>query len=199
MWKWMTMSTLCSVIYTSLAGGQATVPSAVRSPRQVLDAVVAEGRLSFDGRANVGDFTGTTTTVSGQLTGGDDITQVRGWVEAPVRTLVTGNGKRDKDLNKSMESDKYPTIRFELTQAVAQGALADSMDVVLRGQFLIHGVTKEVELPATLVFLSDGVRVRSTTPLNLKDYEIGGLSKFLGVLKMSEKIEVHVDVTFGYQ
>jgi len=65
MWKWMTMSTLCSVIYTSLAGGQATVPSAVRSPRQVLDAVVAEGRLSFDGRANVGDFTGTTTTVSG--------------------------------------------------------------------------------------------------------------------------------------
>jgi hypothetical protein len=31
-----------------------------------------------------------------------------------------------------MESDKYPTIRFELTQAVAQGTLADSMDVVLR-------------------------------------------------------------------
>jgi polyisoprenoid-binding protein YceI len=120
-------------------------------------------------------------------------------VEAPVKTLDTDNDRRDRDLNKSMESDKYPTIRFELTQAVAQGALADSMDVVLRGQFLIHGVTKEVELPATLVFLSDGVRVRSTTPLNLKDYKIGGLSKFLGVLKMSEKIEVHVDVTFGYQ
>jgi polyisoprenoid-binding protein YceI len=97
-----------------------------------------------------------------------------------------------------MESDKYPTIRFELNQAIAQETLGDSMDVTLRGQFLIHGVTKEVELPANLVFLSDGIRIRSTTPLNLKDYKIGGLSKFLGVLKMSEKIEVHVDVTFGY-
>ena len=76
-----------------------------------------------------------------------------------------------------MESDKFPTIRFELDEAVRQGAVADSMDVILRGQFLIHGVTKEVELPATLVFLGDGVRVRSTIPLNLKDYKIGGLSK----------------------
>jgi polyisoprenoid-binding protein YceI len=160
---------------------------------------VREGALSFDGHATTGDFTGKTSTITGEMTGGATLPEIKGWVEAPVKTLDTDNDRRDRDLNKSMESDKYPTIRFELTQAVAQGTLADSMDVVLRGQFLIHGVTREVELPATLVFLSDGVRVRSTTPLNLKDYEIGGLSKFLGVLKMSEKIEVHVDVTFGYQ
>ena len=34
-------------------------------------------------------------------------------------------------------------------------------------------------------------------PLNLKDYRIGGLSKLLGVLKMYEDIEVHVDVLFA--
>ena len=42
------------------------------------------------------------------MTGGPTLADVRGFVEAPVNTLVTGNGKRDKDLNKSMESDKYP-------------------------------------------------------------------------------------------
>jgi hypothetical protein len=39
--------------------------------------------------------------------------------------------------------------------------------------------------------------VRSDFPLNLKDYRIGGLSKMLGMLKMSEEIEVHVDLTFA--
>jgi hypothetical protein len=39
--------------------------------------------------------------------------------------------------------------------------------------------------------------VRSDFPLNLKDYRIGGLSKLLGMLKMSEHIEVHVDLLFG--
>ena len=183
-----------------LAGlGLATPTPAAQLQLPVRPGTVREGTLSFDGHATTGDFTGKTSTITGEMTGGATLPEIKGWVEAPVKTLDTDNDRRDRDLNKSMESDKYPTIRFELTQAVAQGALADSMDVVLRGQFLIHGVTKEVELPATLVFLSDGVRVRSTTPLNLKDYKIGGLSKFLGVLKMSEKIEVHVDVTFGYQ
>jgi hypothetical protein len=39
--------------------------------------------------------------------------------------------------------------------------------------------------------------VRAETPLNLKDYKIGGLSKALGMLKMDEKILVHVDLMFG--
>ena len=182
-----------------LAGlGLATPTPAAQLQLPVRPGTVREGTLSFDGHATTGDFIGKTSTVTGEMTGGATLPEIKGWVEAPVKTLDTDNDRRDRDLNKSMESDKYPTIRFELTQAVAQGTLADSMDIVLRGQFLIHGVTREVELPATLVFLSDGVRVRGTAPLNLKDYKIGGLSKFLGVLKMSEEIEVHVDVTFGY-
>jgi hypothetical protein len=44
--------------------------------------------LSFEGRASVGDFTGTTTAVTGEMTGGPDLSAVRGWVEAPVTTLI---------------------------------------------------------------------------------------------------------------
>lgn len=159
---------------------------------------VREGTLSFDGRATAGDFVGTTTTVTGEMTGGAGLPDVRGWVEAPVATLKTGNGRRDRDLNKSMESEQFPAIRFELAEVVPAGAVADSMDVTLRGQFVIHGVTRDVELPATLLFQGDAVRVRSKVPLNLKDYKIGGLSKMLGFLKMYEDIVVHVDVTFAY-
>ena len=159
---------------------------------------VDSGTVSFDGHATVGDFVGTTKTVSGQITGGAAIRATRGWVEAPVRTLTTGNGRRDKDLNKSMQSDKYPNIRFELSGITPRAGTADSMAAVLHGALVIHGVTRKVDLPATLQFQGSKARVRSDFPLKLKDYRIGGLSKMLGVLKMYDDIEVHVDLRFAF-
>lgn len=157
--------------------------------------VVRSGTLSFDARATVGDFTGTTSTVSGVMTGGP-LSQARGSVEAPVQSLKTGNGKRDKDLNKSMESDKYPTIRFDLDGTDIHAESADSASVTLRGRFTIHGVVREVQLPARVYFHGQSLRVMSDFPMNLKDYKIGGLSKMLGILKMHSDIVVHVDLLF---
>ena len=158
---------------------------------------VTSGMLSFDGHATMGDFIGTTRTVTGQLTGAPDITSVRGWVEAPVESLKTGDRKRDKDLNKSMESSKYPNLRFDLNRITATGSAGDSMPVTLYGTLTIHGVTRRLELPGTIAFNGANARVHTDFPLNLKEYGIGGLSKMLGMLKMHENIEVHVDVVFG--
>jgi polyisoprenoid-binding protein YceI len=157
---------------------------------------VREGTLSFDGRATAGAFTGTTMAVTGEMTGGGRLSDVRGWAEAPVNTLKTGNDRRDRDLNKSMESEEYPTIRFELTGVTAAEPPSDSIPVTLNGRFTIHGVTREASLPASVTLGPDGVRVRATTPLNLTDYKIGGLTKMMGMLRMHEEIVVHVDLLF---
>jgi polyisoprenoid-binding protein YceI len=157
----------------------------------------SEGTLSFDGRASAGDFTGTTTTVSGEMSGGPNLGAVHGFVEAPVQTLKTGNDRRDRDLNKSMESDKFPTIRFDLERVSPEPAQGDSVPVTLHGALTIHGVRRPVDLPGWVVLAPDHARVRTTFPLNLKDYKIGGLSKLLGMLRMYEDITVHTDVTFG--
>jgi polyisoprenoid-binding protein YceI len=119
-------------------------------------------------------------------------------VEAPVRTLTTGNRKRDKDLNKSMESSKYPSIRFDLSGVTPNGGTADSVAAMLHGALIIHGVTRKVDLPGTIQLQGSKARVRSDFPLRLKDYRIGGLSKMLGVLKMYDDIEVHVDLVFDF-
>ena len=47
----------------------------------VTDAVLRAGTLSFDGRATVGNFVGTTSTVSGAITGGGDFASTTGWVQ----------------------------------------------------------------------------------------------------------------------
>src|SRR5215217_2976859 len=78
----------------------AAAPTWAQSAPPIPAGHVASGMLSFDGHATVGDFTGTTTTVSGEIKGASELAAVRGWVEAPVQSLKTGDGKRDKDLNK---------------------------------------------------------------------------------------------------
>jgi polyisoprenoid-binding protein YceI len=158
---------------------------------------VISGTLSFDGHASVGDFVGKTKSVTGEMSGGPDLSRVRGWVEAPVKTLVTGNGRRDRDLNKSMESDKHPDMRFELTNVTPRGGTQDSTALTLHGKLMIHGVTRTVALPGWVQLSTGQARVRSDFPLSLKEYGIKGLSKMLGVLKMYDNIEVHVDLVFG--
>jgi polyisoprenoid-binding protein YceI len=96
-----------------------------------------------------------------------------------------------------MESGKYPTIRFELTHVAGATAGGDSLDLILHGRFIIHGVTREATVPASVAFRAEGIRVRGATRLNLKDYKIGGLSKGLGLFRMHEEILVHLDLLFG--
>jgi len=164
--------------------------------RAVPAGVVVSGTLNFDGRATLGDFSGTTTTVTGRMTGGE-LRTVRGWVEAPAITLKTGNGKRDRDMYASLGAEQYQTIRFDLDSVAPHREAGDSVTVTLHGRLTIHGVTRDVALPATIRFESDGLRLRSSFPLLLTDYRIGGLSKMLGLLKMNPDIIVRVEVTFA--
>jgi len=173
-----------------------SVPS-VRAQRVIAPANVVRGTLSFDAKATLGAFTGTTSTVTGSMTGGSEVRDVRGHVEAPVNTLKTGNGLRDKDMMKAMGADSFPAMRFELHGASEQHQEADSVVVTLSGQMTLHGVTRDVSVPALIRFGKDGVQVTSTFPLNVRDYGVTRLSRMMGAFKMNPDIVVHVDVVFG--
>ena len=187
----------CSLLCAALAGTARPLELAAQLDRPIPSMGLASGTLSFDGHATVGDFTGTTTTVTGEMTGGESLAAVRGWVESPVKTLDTGDGTRDRDLNKSVESNKHPALRFELAGVTPEGARGDTATVQLQGELTLHGMTREVTLPGRLWREGDALRLRSDFPFDLRDYEIGGLSKLLGMLRMQEGIEVHVDLTFA--
>jgi len=171
-------------------------PSTVQAQRAIADATVASGRLGFDGYATPGPWSAWTDSVTGHLTGGTSVEEVRGWVEFPAATLDSDNGRRDKDMRKSLETDEYPVIRFDLLGVQELEAFDDSSRVGLQGSFDLHGVQREVTMEAMVGF--EGPRIRLTTdfPLNLEDYDIGGLSKMLGMLKMNKMITIHVNVVF---
>jgi polyisoprenoid-binding protein YceI len=157
-------------------------------------AVLQAGTLSFSAHATVGDFTGSTTTMTGAVTG--DLPDARGWVEARIATLATQNEHRDRDLRASMEVEQYPAMRFTLARATGATASGGAAAVVLHGTLTIHGVTRPVDLPATIDRSADTIHVTAAFPLDLHDYRIGGLTKMLGLLRMDPHIEVHVDLRF---
>lgn len=173
-----------------------TLPGWMQAQRTIPDAVLSSGRLGFDGHATPGPWSAWTDSVSGHLSGGAGVEEVRGSVEFLAATLDSDNGRRDKDMRKSLETDKYPVIRFDLREVREEEAFADSSRVVLQGTFDIHGVQREVEMEAVVVFEESGIRLKTDFPLNLKDYDIGGLSKMLGMLKMNKMVTIHVDVVF---
>lgn len=171
-------------------------PGMVHAQSVIPNSVVAEGRLGFDGHATPGPWSAWTDSVAGFLTGGSTIEEVRGWVEFPAATLDSDNGRRDRDMRKSLETDKYPVIRFDLLGVREEEAFGDSSRVVLQGTFELHGVRRKVVMEATVGFEDSRIRLRTDFALNLEDYDIGGLSKLLGILKMNKMITVHVDVVF---
>jgi polyisoprenoid-binding protein YceI len=159
------------------------------------EAALRSGTLSFDGKSSLGDFTGVTATLRGQMSGGARLADVTGWVEAPVVTLKTGNDRRDRDLVKTMEATVYPTIRFQLERVTPQAGSEDSTAATLEGDFTIHGVTRRERIVALVVRTADGIRVTASLPMNLHDYKINKLTRFL-VFKMNPAIVVHIEVIF---
>lgn len=172
----------------------AAAPLAAQAPLAGSHQVT--GRLSYDGKATLGGFTGTTDSVVGTLNPATELARASGYVAARSATLRTGNGKRDRDQWSSLEVDSFPYIRYDLDSVSVGTRAGDSVVVTLRGSFEIHGVKLRADLPARLWLDARTARLQADTPLDLRDYRIGGLTKFFGALKMDPHIVVHIDVTF---
>jgi polyisoprenoid-binding protein YceI len=180
---------------TAYAIALAAMPLAL--PAQIIPTLALKsGTVAFDAHATLGAFTGATSTLTGSLVGAPGIDGVRGWVEAPSASLVTHNDHRDRDMATSMEFSKYPTIRFDLGQVSVGSQMGDSIAVTLRGRFTVHGQTHDADVPGWVWVHAGTVHFKGATPLDVKDYGVGGLSKALGMLKMNSKIVVRVDVLF---
>jgi len=162
------------------------------------NAVLRSGTLSFTGHSTLGDFVGTTTAVSGGVTGNAELANARGWVEAPIATLSTGNGLRDRDLRATMDVAKHPTMRFELAGVAVESSAAapDTVTGTLRGALTIHGVTRDVAIPATLIAAADTIDVSGAFAVDLADYKVDGLTRLFGTLRVRRNIDVRFHVRF---
>lgn len=167
--------------------------------RPVADAVLNAGTLSFAANANFGSVTGATNTATGAILAARRYSMARGWIEVPVAALGTGSARRDRALRAALDIDRHPTMQFVLRGAtVVSAALGtrDTTTLLVRGRLSIRGVTRHVEVPATLTRTASRTRVTSVFALNLADYGVRPLRRLLGLLRVGRQIEVRVNLWF---
>ena len=79
-----------------------------------------------------------------------------GEIRVDAKSGETGNGMRDRKMHKDvLESERYPEISFHPDRV--EGAVADQgkSSVKVHGMFRIHGVDREIAVPAEVELSSD--------------------------------------------
>ena len=147
--------------------------------------------------ASIGTNTavGRTPDVTGTMTVADDeVTAVD--VEVDLTSLDSDSDRRDGALRtRGLESDRFPTATFRLTDPVALPAgLADGerATVSATGELTIHGVTNETTVELQAELQGDAAVIVGSAPVALADYGIDPPTGF-SVLSISD------DGTFEFQ
>lgn len=138
-----------------------------------------------------------------------DVTQKpMGKVNVPINNIKTGIDLRDEHLRGEMwlNADKFPYAEFQLTgiKNPSSTTLNDGQKVkaTLVGKFSVHGITKDVEVPAELRYFKESEKTKAKAPgnllvanadfkINLTDY--GVMIPDMVVGKVNDEVQINVN------
>lgn len=139
--------------------------------------VPGKSRVMFEASHPLGDFSGATEEVAGEvrLDPSNIPLGVAGSVTVNPARLKTGNEARDRDLRKILETDRYGEIRFRIEDVQASfPSLAERADVQLkiRGVMLIRGVERVTTWTSRARLEAGKIWVRGEAELKLTEFGI---------------------------
>ncbi len=117
---------------------------------------------------------GRTPAVSGTLEIAG-LTAIAASVEVDLTTLVSDRPQRDGLVRRALDTQQFPSARFELTAPVTFEALPtpdENASQVVDGTFTVHGVTRPVRVLLTAAWIQDIVIVGGAFELRFEDYGI---------------------------
>jgi polyisoprenoid-binding protein YceI len=100
----------------------------------------------------------------------------------------------NKELNEIvLETAKYPEITFRSTDIKATVS-AGKFDVRIGGDLTLHGVTKRVEIPATVTFSGDTMRAVGEFKADRKDFNVNATDAFHGFVRVKHHLKFEFDI-----
>jgi polyisoprenoid-binding protein YceI len=127
---------------------------------------------------------GRTPNVSGTMTiAGTQVTEAT--IEADLTTLESDDDRRDGQLRqRGIQTNQFPTATFKLTSPIELGSVptdGQEVSVTADGQFSLHGVTKDVQIPLKAKLSGDVIAVTGSLPITFADYGVEAPSSFVVV------------------
>src|SRR3989337_768507 len=160
------------------------VPTSADGEPKSAAVVAGKSRATFDATYPLGDFSAPPEADTGQLRldPANIPLGVAGSVTANPTGLRTDNARRDSDLRKTLETDRYGEIRFSADEVKSPfPSLAEHADVILRisGVLRIRGVERPTTWTARARLEGGMIWVRGETDLKLTDFGITPPNRFL--------------------
>lgn len=98
----------------------------------------------------------------------------------------------------AMNADSFPVVRFELIGVDGEGATGDSLPVTFQGRLTLHGVTRTLRIPGTIVRRLTAIDVAVLRfPLDMREYGITPPARFLGAIRVQPDVRVNLTMVFG--
>lgn len=152
--------------------------------------LLLRGNLDQDVTGRTNEVTGTFVIAGGAVKSGA--------LSVKIDTLSTGTPMRDDMARRvGLESDKFPTATFELTEPIPLGAPSAGQDVKVKatGNMTIHGVTKPLTFDLDARWSGDTIEVAGTAPITLSEFgvDVGG---FAIAARVDDKATIELQLTF---
>lgn len=127
------------------------------------------GTATFRSEVPLHSFTGRSSHLVGRISLATDTVDFY----LDLTTLDTGNGKRDKDMRRTLNTDEYPFASFYGVLITPFDPDSDRQQkATVAGDFSINGITRKVRIQGTLQKTSQGLQVSAGWTLELSDYDI---------------------------
>ena len=171
-----------------------TIASIARAQQRTLQLDPGKTKVSFTLDAALHSVHGTFAAKQSALQFDSASDRIAGEILVDAKSGETGNGMRDRKMHKDvLESESYPEISFRPDSVEGAIANAGKSSVSVHGMFRIHGVDREITVPAE-VEMSAGqwtAKVHFTIP-----YARWGMRNPSTLfLRVSDSVEIDVVAT----
>lgn len=148
------------------------------------------GHAEFTSSVPLHTFTGESDYLTGMIDFEENVVDFY----LDLSTLKTGNGRRDRDMYRTLNVEEYPFAEFtgSLESSFDENSTA-SQEVTVRGEFSVHGVTREKTVEGTLQRRDDGIVLEAEWVHSLSEHEI----EPPGILfyRVRDEMDVRIEAT----
>jgi polyisoprenoid-binding protein YceI len=103
----------------------------------------------------------------------------------------------DKNIYRALNSEKYPTITFTLSQFKRKSsATGKNLMVEATGHMRIAGVTREVQLQGTCTATPTELVIEGKLPLKMRDYNVEPPTAIFGTIKTGNEVIIEYKMVY---
>ncbi len=166
---------------------------------QTQRANVFTSTITINGTSNLHDWNTKVEQIKGEfIVNGTNVIQALS-VRFPVQNIKSGDRLMDRKTYETLNSGKFPTITFTLTEPSTAQINSNDVQVTLTGNLTVNGVTKKISFNSKGRKNNNGYQVSGTVPLKLSEFNMKAPTALLGMLKTGDEVTVKIDVTVPEQ